>query len=100
MAAESPDEGVGLIQKYYVQRTDGDPRNKHESCRYFVLDPKHDQRAVAAIVKYADMARLDGDKKLADDLMDWVCDLQLLQEAERMTEKLKMLERISRDTED
>lgn len=44
-----------LHGKFIVKRTDGldSPGNKHESCRYFVLDIDHDPHARPALAAYA-----------------------------------------------
>jgi hypothetical protein len=46
----------GLYQKYIVRRIDGRdaPGEKHDGCRYYVLDLDHDQHAIAAARAYAD----------------------------------------------
>ncbi|MCW2601847.1 MAG: hypothetical protein JWM02_3676 [Frankiales bacterium] len=62
---------VGLIQKYHVQRAN-DTTGKHDSCRYFVLDPLHDPLAYEALVDYATYAREAGFQSLYDDLLNWL----------------------------
>ena len=49
------DKTKGLYEKFTVTRTDGksEPGEKHEGCKYFVLDLIHDKHAVAAISAYA-----------------------------------------------
>jgi len=54
--------------KYRVERIGGTP-GKHDECRFFVLDPQHDEHAVTAIRAYADAVRPSG---LADRLDQWV----------------------------
>ena len=61
----------GLIPKYRVERN-GDPEGKHDECRFFVLDPQHDLIARRALAYYANDAREEGYKALADDLEAWV----------------------------
>lgn len=58
----------GLRDKYRVERHD-DRTGKHNGCRYFVLDPQHDQIAREALVLYA--ART-GNADLRRDLRDWL----------------------------
>jgi hypothetical protein len=43
---------TGLEYRYDVKKVD-DPTGKHEECQYFVLDPKHDKHARAALCAYA-----------------------------------------------
>jgi hypothetical protein len=49
------DSTRGLYGKYSVKRTDGTSEHgeKHERCKYFVLDLTHDQFAKAALSAYA-----------------------------------------------
>lgn len=66
---------TGLYEKFRVERTDGKsaPGQKHEGCRYFVLDVTHDPLAPPALRAYAASARAAGYGPLADDLdaMAW-----------------------------
>lgn len=50
------DPTKGLYDKFHVWRTDGksEPGEKHDDCRYFVLDLTHDPHAAAAIDAYAE----------------------------------------------
>ena len=59
-----------LHGKYRVERIGGTP-GKHDDCRYFVLDPQHDEHAAAAMRVYADAVRptLPG---LAADIDEWL----------------------------
>lgn len=59
------DDAQGLYGKYTVTRTDGldAPGERHEGCRYFVLDVDHDLRAVPAIFAYASACELDADSE-------------------------------------
>jgi len=59
----------GLYGKYTVERTDGgsEPGEKHERCRYFVLDLTHDPFTAAALRAYADACQAEF-PKLALDL--------------------------------
>ncbi len=59
-----------LHGKYRVTRT-VDPDGKHTDCRYFVLDPGHDEHAVTAIRAYAAAVRVE-QPALAADLDAWV----------------------------
>jgi len=45
----------GIYNKFKVERTDGKsaPGQKHEKCRYFVLDLDHDRHAIEALRGYA-----------------------------------------------
>jgi len=49
------DANRGLYQKYIVKRADGSHRRgqKHERCKYFVLDLIHDKFAAPALLAYA-----------------------------------------------
>jgi hypothetical protein len=49
-------EGIGLYQKFNVERTDGRsaPGEKHDGCEYFVLDITHDPHAILALKAYAE----------------------------------------------
>ena len=70
----------GLEPRYHVEKIN-DPTGKHDECRFFVLDPQHDPIALAAIARYAQVARAEGYGALADDLTEWV--QTLLASAER-----------------
>lgn len=63
------DHERGLYGKYLVQRIT-DPTGKHDHCRYFVLDPRHDPHALTALRAYADACRADF-PALAVDLDGW-----------------------------
>lgn len=64
----------GLYGKFKVERTDGqsEPGEKHDGCRYFVLDMTHDPGSIPALRAYAAWARGAGYGKLADDLEQWL----------------------------
>lgn len=47
------DHNRGIYQKYEVRRIH-DAKGKHDSCPFFVLDPRHDPYARVALVAYAD----------------------------------------------
>jgi len=51
----------GLYEKFRVERTDGQsaPGEKHDGCRYFVLDVTHDLFAIPALRAYAAACRAD-----------------------------------------
>ena len=59
-----------LEHRYEVRKVN-DPTGKHDACRYFVLDPAHDQLARQALAEYARLARVAGHHGLADDLEEW-----------------------------
>jgi hypothetical protein len=61
---------VGLEDRYDVQRR-GDARGKHSNCRYFVLDPRHDQFARVALWHYAEACETT-QPELARDLTSWL----------------------------
>jgi hypothetical protein len=52
---------TGLYDKFSVERTDGTsaPGQKHDGCKYFVLDLTHDPFAAPAIRAYVDACRAD-----------------------------------------
>jgi len=58
----------GLHEKFIVTRTDGKsaPGEKHDGCRYFVLDLDHDPHAEAALAAYADACEADRPALAAD----------------------------------
>lgn len=60
----------GLHDKYDVKRRHDDT-GKHDTCRYFVLDPQHDPAARGALREYAYQVRYT-DPRLADDLRTWL----------------------------
>jgi hypothetical protein len=66
------DKSLGLLPegKFHVERLDGTdgPLQKHNGCRYFVLDVTHDPHAQPALRAYAESARADGFQSLADDI--------------------------------
>lgn len=49
-----PDQELGLYRKYDVSRVDGSSGQgeKHEFCKYFVLDLTHDKHAIRALHRY------------------------------------------------
>ncbi len=57
----------GLEKRYDVKKIN-DPQGKHADCIYFVLDPKHDKYARAALAYYANRVEIGGKRKLAVDL--------------------------------
>ena len=65
---------VGIIGKYRVERV-SDPTGKHNDCRVFVLDPRHDPLAGPVLFAYADAARAAGYEALATDLLNWLAEL-------------------------
>jgi len=75
------EKNKGIYNKFDIRRTDGksEPGQKHENCRYFVLDLDHDKFAAAALRAYA-IACAKEHPKLSEDL----CDIYL-----DMPEKLK-----------
>lgn len=66
----SQDNDRGLYDKYTVTRLDGRdrPGEKHDGCRYFVLDVTHDPYAPAALRAYVEACRAER-PALAADLM-------------------------------
>lgn len=64
------DKEKGIYNKFTVTRNDGSSEmgQKHEGCRYFVLDLTHDAHAPAAIQAYAESCENDY-PELARDLM-------------------------------
>ena len=56
----------GLMNKYVIIRTDGDPTGKHAVCNYFVLDIDHDEDARDALSFYADMVQIKRPNLSAD----------------------------------
>lgn len=69
--SDCPVHGKSLKEKFLVKKIH-DPDGKHDRCRYFVLDPKHDPMAVVALNAYRIEARLAGQDELANDLADWL----------------------------
>lgn len=68
---EEHEKEEGLTIRYEVTRL-GDEAGKHDECRYFVLDPKHDPIARIALRAYAQEAAVRGYQPLANDLFDWI----------------------------
>lgn len=65
------DPTKGFYDKFYVTRTDGDPKGKHPHCTYFVLDLDHDPHAKAVIAAYEESCQ--GEYPfLAADLRGWL----------------------------
>lgn len=64
----------GLTPRYDVQRLN-DPEGKHDDCRYFVLDPRHDSYARSVLAVYAQEVDNAGYKKLAAEIMGWLHEL-------------------------
>lgn len=69
MSRSGKDRNRGLYRKFKVIRTDGQSAigEKHEHCRYFVLDLDHDQFAPDALKAYAEKCRKEF-PKLANDI--------------------------------
>lgn len=70
----------GLYQKYDVKKVD-DPTGKHDDCKYFVLDPRHDKHARQALRSYAASVAAD-QPTLAHELHLWV-DSEMLRDQAR-----------------
>lgn len=68
---------AGLESRYLVTKIN-DPEGKHENCRYFVLDPKHDEFALKALEEYANRCSY-AYPELADDLESWIKEIRDLQ---------------------
>jgi hypothetical protein len=53
------DKEMGLYNKFKVERVDGGSNlgNKHQNCKYFVLDLTHDKHAIPAIIAYAESCK-------------------------------------------
>jgi hypothetical protein len=64
-------EQDGLRQKFRVERVDPEAQERHKNCGTFVLEPKHDPYARAALLAYAN-ACADELPGLAADLRHWV----------------------------
>ena len=75
----------GVYKKFIIERTDGrsGPGQKHEHCRYFVLDLDHDPFAFAALMAYAEEC-YDDHPNLASDLRR-----MLMEPSESAREKYK-----------
>lgn len=69
-----PDTQRGMYGKYEVHRLN-DPAGKHAECRFFVLDPKHDENAFRALDVYAQACRVQF-PLLANDLDRWIDELE------------------------
>lgn len=69
------ENGAHLEQRYRVEKVN-DPTGRHDECRYFVLDPKHDPHAAAALLAYA--AAVGG--TLASEIRSWLSSLYYCQE--------------------
>jgi hypothetical protein len=67
------DKDRGLYQKFCVSRNDGRDRDgdKHNNCRYFVLDMTCDKHALPAIRAYATSCRVTH-PLLSRDLWKWI----------------------------
>lgn len=67
-------KSLGLYDKFTVTRTDGSSNvgERHEDCRYFVLDTTHDPHARAALLAYANSCEPDGCVTLANHLRELV----------------------------
>lgn len=63
----------GLESRYFVKKIE-DPEGKHDDCRYFVLDPQHDENAWDALEQYAWNVR-ESNPELSADLYDWLYDV-------------------------
>lgn len=61
----------GLEHRYEVHKVN-DVEGKHNDCRFFVLDPQHDQIARRALLMYAAEAEMSGYDELAQDIYAWL----------------------------
>lgn len=68
MSGAGVEKESGLESRYHVKRL-GDPSGKHDTCRYFVLDPQHDPTAREVLAEYA---RRTPNHDLRRDLRDWL----------------------------
>lgn len=68
---------VGLYRKFNVSRTDPESQERHQNCRYFVLDIDHDEHAIPALLTYAESVK-DTEPKLAEDLTYYAIRAQTL----------------------
>jgi len=70
-------EHTGLYNKYTVDRISDVPadESKHKDCRYFVLDPQHDEAAKHALGEYAYEVRATH-PELSRDIYDWLDKLE------------------------
>lgn len=68
----------GLLTRWKAERTDGSsgPGGRHDGCRVFVLDPKHDKFARTALQLYAAECAEEY-PHLAEDLREWMRDVYL-----------------------
>ncbi|HEY3559635.1 MAG TPA: hypothetical protein VGL05_19335 [Kribbella sp.] len=69
-AKRAAEDAAGLEHRYHVQRLNDDS-GKHTNCRYFVLDPQHDQFARVALWHYATACE-PTNAPLARDLTAWL----------------------------
>jgi hypothetical protein len=63
----------GLEARYLVKKIN-DEAGKHDNCRYFVLDPQHDDAALQALNHYANTV-VYNHPELAEDLYAWIQDI-------------------------
>jgi hypothetical protein len=91
------DKNRGIYEKYKVERTDGKsaPGQKHENCRYFVIDLDHDKYAYQAIRAYA-IACNSEYPKLSKDLEDICNDLTMIELNKEEEKELKVVAMINR----
>lgn len=66
------DRNDGLYGKYRVRRIN-DPKGKHDSCPFFVLDPRHDPHARTALLTYASECE-SSNPQLAGELRQMAAD--------------------------
>lgn len=69
------DESPGFRRKYFVKKL-RDPDGKHDSCRYFVLDPQHDPLARQALSLYATLTDDAGNRGLCLDIREWLREIR------------------------
>jgi hypothetical protein len=74
VSGHSVEKDAGLEGRYRVEKID-DPTGKHDGCRYFVLDPRHDLIAREALRQYAADALTLGHIALFRDLNRWLASL-------------------------
>lgn len=86
------DKQHGLYGKYIVTRNNN--TEKHKDCRYFVLDPVHDELARTALSFYAGAALAEGYEELANDIVRWLGEIN---QAEKQAFEDRLTERIAED---
>lgn len=86
-----------LQNKFKVEKTH-DPDHIHDECSYFVLDPKHDPAARAALKDYAGYIRVSN-PELCDHIWEWLAEEQKAHDSDLILKSALTLDVLNKTNE-